>query len=72
MSWDSVNCQLTNTLSNECVSSKEEHIVICLATFILIPVYRFIVYPLARKHLPSLLKMIGAGLILWLASTVVY
>ena len=56
----------------KCVSSKEEHIVICLATFLLIPVYRFIVYPLARKHIPSLLKMTGAGLILWLVSTVVY
>ena len=39
--------------------------------FILIPVYRFIVYPLARKHLPSLLKMIGAGLILLLVSTII-
>ena len=56
----------------KCVSTQEEHIAICLATFLLIPVYRFIVYPLARKHIPSLLKMTGAGLILWLASTVVY
>ena len=39
--------------------------------FFLIPVYRFVVYPLARKHLPSLLKMIGVGLILFLVSTVV-
>ena len=39
--------------------------------FILIPVYRLIVYPLARKHIPSLLKMIGAGLILCLISTVI-
>ena len=37
--------------------------------FVLIPVYRFIVYPLARKHMPSFLKMIGAGLILCLVST---
>ena len=56
----------------KCVSTQEEHIAICLATFLLIPVYRFIVYPLACKHIPSLLKMTGAGLILWLASTVVY
>ena len=39
--------------------------------FVLIPVYRFIVYPLARKHMPSLLKMIGTGLILFLVSTVI-
>ena len=63
----SVNKQTIN-----CVSTQEEHIAICSATFLLIPVYRFIVYPLAHKHIPSLKKMIGAGLILWLASTVVY
>ena len=40
-------------------------------SFVLIPVYRFIVYPLARKHIPSLLKKIGAGLILCLGSTVI-
>ena len=40
-------------------------------SFVLIPVYRFIVYPLARKHIPSLLKTIGAGLILCLGSTVI-
>ena len=39
--------------------------------FVLIPVYRFIVYPLVRKHIPSLLKMIGVGLILCLVSTVI-
>ena len=39
--------------------------------FVLIPVYRFIVYPLVHKHIPSLLKMIGAGLILCLVSTVI-
>ena len=40
-------------------------------SFVLIPVYRFIVYPLARKHIPSMFKMIGAGLILCLVSTVI-
>ena len=40
-------------------------------SFVLIPAYRFIVYPLVRKHIPSLLKMIGAGLILCLVSTVI-
>ena len=39
--------------------------------FVMIPVYRFIVYPLARKHIPSLLKMIGAGLFLSLLSSVI-
>ena len=53
----------------KCVSSLRycSHIV---TEFILIPVNRFIVYPLVRKHLPSLLKMIGTGLILCLVSTV--
>ena len=39
--------------------------------YVLIPVYRFIVYPLVRKHIPSLLKLIGAGLILCLVSTAI-
>ena len=39
--------------------------------FVLIPVYRFIVYPLAHKHIPSLLKMMGAGLILCLVSIII-
>ena len=42
-----------------------------ITIFILIPVYRFIVYPLARRHIPSLKKMIGAGLIVCLVSTVI-
>ena len=42
-----------------------------ITNFVMIPVYRFIVYPLARKHIPSLLKMIGAGLIVCLVSTVI-
>ena len=37
----------------------------------MIPVYRFIVYPLAHKHMPGLKKMIGAGLIVCLVSTVI-
>ena len=37
----------------------------------LIPVYRFIVYPLVHKYVLSLLKMIGAGLILCLVSTLI-
>ena len=39
--------------------------------FVLIPVYRFIVYPLARIHIPSLLKMIGAGLIVCFVSIMI-
>ena len=42
-----------------------------ITIFVMIPVYRFIVYPLARKHMPGLIKMIGAGLILCLVSTVI-
>ena len=44
--------------------------IICIATFILIPVYRFIVYPLIKKHIPSMLKIIGAGIFLCLLTTV--
>ena len=56
----------------KCVSSiKYSTIVICVTIFVLIPVYRFVVYPLAHKHIPSLLKMIGAGLTLCLVSTVI-
>ena len=40
-------------------------------SFVFIPVYRFIVYPLVRKHIPSLLKMMVAGLSLLLISTVI-
>ena len=55
-----------------CVSSiKHSTIVNNMTTFVLIPVYRFIMYPLARKYIPSLLKTIGAGLILCLVSTVI-
>ena len=42
-----------------------------VVTFIFIPVYRFIVYPLVGKYIPSLLKMIGVGLFLCLLSTVI-
>ena len=52
----------------DCVTNFEDFTDLC---FVLIPVYRFIVYPLVRKHIPSLLKMIGAGLILCLVSTVI-
>ena len=59
-----------NTSSIKCVSSLR-HFPYAIITFILIPVYRFIVYPLVHKYVPSLLKMIGAGLILCWVSTVI-
>ena len=57
----------------KCVSGIE-HSTICtsMAAFVLIPVYRFFVYPFVHKYIPSLLKMIGAGLSLCLLSTVMY
>ena len=58
------------TSSIKCVSSLR-HFPSAITTFILILVYRFIVYPLVHKYVPSLLKMIGAGLILCLVSTVI-
>ena len=59
---------VTNT-SVDCVNHFGNFNDLC---FVLIPVYRFIVYPLVRKHIPSLLKMIGAGLILCVVSTVLH
>ena len=53
-------------------SSIFEHYAISTTIFVLIPVYRFIVYPLIHKYVPSLLKMIGAGLFLSLVSTVIH
>ena len=58
-------------LSKNC-HSIFEHYAISTAVSVLIPVYRFIVYPFVHKYIPSLLKMIGAGLILCFLSTVMY
>ena len=58
-------------LSKNC-HSIFEHCAISTAVSVLIPVYRFIVYPFVHKYIPSLLKMIGAGLILCFVSTVMY
>ena len=41
-----------------------QHILFQFLVVLLIPVYQFIVYPLLHKHIPSLLKRIGAGLVL--------
>ena len=49
-----------------------EHYAISTTASVLIPVYRFIVYPFVHKYIPNLLKMIGAGLILCFVSTVMY
>ena len=42
-----------------------------LASFIFIPVYRFIVYPLVGKYIPSMLKIMGIGIFLCSISTVI-
>ena len=54
----------------KCVSS-QRYCNKSITNFVMIPIYSFIVYPFARKHIPSLLKMIGAGLIVCLVSTVI-
>ena len=42
-----------------------------VATIILIPVYRFIVYPLIKNYIPSMLKIMGAGIFVCLLTLVV-
>ena len=54
----------------ECVSLSKATIY-SATSFIFIPTYRFIVYPLTGKYIPSLLKMIGVGLSLSLLSTMI-
>ena len=57
---------ISTTVQNfDCVASLREIIFYSIAV-ILIPVYRFIVFPLLHKHIPSLLKRIGTGLVLCL------
>ena len=57
----------------KCVSSiRHSSIIESMTAFFSIPVYRFIMYPLGHKYIPSFLKMIGAGLFLSLLSTVMY
>ena len=57
-------------LTFECVSDLKQ---ICYntAAFILIPVYHFMVYPFIGKYVPSMLKLMGAGVFLCFISTVV-
>ena len=40
-------------------------------SFICIPVYRFIVYPLVSRHIPNLLKRMGIGVFLCLVSSLI-
>ena len=54
----------------ECDFSLKDFAFSCL-DFVLIPVYRFFIYPFVRNHIPSMLKIIGAGLTLCLVSTVI-
>ena len=60
----------TNKETFKCVSDLK---LICSlgACFILIPVYRFIVYPLIGKYVPSMLMLMGAGIFLCFISAVV-
>ena len=41
------------------------------ASFFLIPVYRFIVYPLVGKYIPSMLKIIGVGIFVCFVSVLI-
>ena len=41
------------------------------ASFVLIPVYRFILHPLIAKYIPSMLKLMAAGFCLCIAVTVI-
>ena len=67
-----MNLNLAKSLSQKNCSFTIEYYAISTTIFVLIPVYRFIVYPLIHKYVPSLLKMIGAGLFLSLVSTVIH
>ena len=53
-----------------CVANMK-HSIFLVASFVLIPFYRLVVNPLFGKYFPSMLKMIGVGLFLCMASTVV-
>ena len=59
----------TSKQTFECVSNTNIN-VFFLTSFILIPIYRLGVYPLVRKCLPSMLKIVGVGLILCFVSMV--
>ena len=71
-SYDQLALHSTPTTVNlfECVRTSKETIY-SVTSFIFIPVYRFIVYSMVGKYIPSLLKMIGVGHSLSLLSTVI-
>ena len=51
----------TSKQTFECVYNLKKTIYYA-SSFILIPIYRFILYPLVHKHVPSMLKLMGTGL----------
>ena len=59
----------TTAQNFDCVAGLQGMIFNSIAV-LLIPVYRFIVFPLLHKHIPSLLKRIGAGVVLYLIGSV--
>ena len=65
-----ISVGVTNNAIVKCFSTLA-HNPVSTTIFVLIPVYRFIVHPLIHKHIPSLMKMTGIGLILCLASTLI-
>ena len=65
-----ISVEVTNNAIVKCFSTLA-HNPVSTTIFVLIPVYRFIVHPLIHKHIPSLMKMTGIGLILCLASTLI-
>ena len=64
-------CEFAVSANNASPSQIVINFNITALAFVLIPVYRFIVYPLVHKRIPSLLKMIGAGLIMCFIKTVI-
>ena len=60
---------LTTKQTFECIKDLKETLSYATA-FLLIPIYRFIVYPLVGKHVPSMLKIMGMGLLLCLVTMV--
>ena len=57
------------TFQDHCISNLK-HTTYYVTSFFCIPVYRFVVYPLLSKYIPSMLKLIGAGLFICIVSAV--
>ena len=60
---------LTTKQTFECIKDLNE-ILLYATAFLLIAIYCFIVYPLVGKNVPSMLKIMGMGLLLCLATTI--